>query len=80
MEKHEDNLDKLLKAELEKEAGEIMEEVDSDESLQDISFPEDLDEKMSTRRQSVSDERFRHFAAGRIRKIILRKMWRVTVI
>lgn len=31
MEKHEDNLDKLLKAELEKEAGEIMEEVDSDE-------------------------------------------------
>ena len=27
MEKHEDNLDKLLKAELEKEAGEIMEEV-----------------------------------------------------
>ncbi len=46
MEKHEDNLDKLLKAELEKEAGEIMEEMDSDESLQDISFPEDLDEKM----------------------------------
>ena len=44
MEKHEDNLDKLLKAELEKEAGEIMEEMDSDESLQDISFPEDLDE------------------------------------
>lgn len=34
MEKHEDNLDKLLKAELEKEAGEIMEEMDSDESLQ----------------------------------------------
>ena len=30
MEKHEDNLDKLLKAELEKEAGEIMEEMDSD--------------------------------------------------
>ena len=93
MEKHEDNLDKLLKAELEKEAGEIMEEMDSDESLQDISFPEDLDEKnmknsrkhmkncqMPTRRQSVSDERFRHFAAGRIRRIILRKMWRVTVI
>ena len=46
MEKHEDNLGKLLKAELEKEAGEIMEEMDSDESLQDISFPEDLDEKM----------------------------------
>ena len=45
MEKHEDNLGKLLKAELEKEAGEIMEEMDSDESLQDISFPEDLDEK-----------------------------------
>ena len=38
MEKHENNLDKLLKAELEKEAGEIMEEMDSDESLQDISF------------------------------------------
>ena len=99
MEKHEDNLDKLLKAELEKEAGEIMEEMDSDESLQDISFPEDLDEKMwskiqeyeeqqkayeklsdADKRQSVSDERFRHLAAGRIRKIILRKMWRVTVI
>lgn len=31
MEKHEDNLGKLLKAELEKEAGEIMEEMDSDE-------------------------------------------------
>ena len=41
MEKHENNLDKLLKAELEKEAGEIMEEMDSDESLQDISFPEE---------------------------------------
>ena len=27
MEKHEDNLDKLLKAELDKEAGEIMEEI-----------------------------------------------------
>ena len=99
MEKHEDNLDKLLKAELEKEAGEIMEEMDSDESLQDISFPEDLDEKMwskiqeyeeqqkayengqmPTRRQSVSDERFRRFAEGKIRRIILRKMWRVTVI
>ena len=99
MEKHEDNLDKLLKAELEKEAGEIMEEMDSDESLQDISFPEDLDEKMwskiqeyeeqqkayeklqmPTRRQSVSGREVQHFAAGRIRRIILRKMWRVTVI
>ena len=50
MEKHENNLDKLLKAELEKEAGEIMEEMDSDESLQDISFPEDLDEKMWSNR------------------------------
>ena len=36
--------------------------------------------QMPTRRQSVSDERFRHFAAGKIRRIVLRKMWRVTVI
>lgn len=56
MEKHEDNLDKLLKAELEKEAGEIMEEVDSDESLQDISFPEDLDEKMWRKIQEYEEQ------------------------
>lgn len=56
MEKHEDNLDKLLKAELEKEAGEIMEEVDSDESLQDISFPEDLDEKMWIKIQEYEEQ------------------------
>ena len=56
MEKHEDNLDKLLKAELEKEAGEIMEEVDSDESLQDISFPEDLDEKMWSKIQEYEEQ------------------------
>lgn len=56
MEKHEDNLDKLLKAELEKEAGEIMEEVDSDESLQDISFPEDLDEKMWSKIQAYEEQ------------------------
>lgn len=56
MEKHEDNLDKLLKAELEKEAGEIMEEVDSDESLQDISFPEDLDEKMWSKIQEYKEQ------------------------
>lgn len=56
MEKHEDNLDKLLKAELEKEAGEIMEEVDSDESLQDISFPEDLDEKMWSKVQEYEEQ------------------------
>ena len=46
MEKHEDSLERLLKSELEKEAGEIMKEVDLDEALEDISFPEDLDEKM----------------------------------
>lgn len=46
MEKHEDSLERLLKSELEKEAGEIMKEVDSDDTLEDISFPEDLDEKM----------------------------------
>ena len=98
MEKHEDNLDKLLKAELEKEAGEIMEEMDSDESLQDISFPEDLDEKMWSKIQEYEEqqkayeklsdadkkairlERFRRFAEGKIRRIVLRKMWRVTVI
>lgn len=56
MEKHEDNLDKLLKAELEKEAGEIMEEMDSDESLQDISFPEDLDEKMWNKIQEYEEQ------------------------
>lgn len=56
MEKHEDNLDKLLKAELEKEAGEIMEEMDSDESLQDISFPEDLDEKMWSKIQEYEKQ------------------------
>ena len=56
MEKHEDNLDKLLKAELEKEAGEIMEEVDSVESLQDISFPEDLDEKMWSKIQEYEEQ------------------------
>ena len=56
MEKHEDNLGKLLKAELEKEAGEIMEEVDSDESLQDISFPEDLDEKMWSKIQEYEEQ------------------------
>ena len=56
MEKHEDNLDKFLKAELEKEAGEIMEEVDSDESLQDISFPEDLDEKMWSKIQEYEEQ------------------------
>ena len=56
MEKHEDKLDKLLKAELEKEAGEIMEEVDSDESLQDISFPEDLDEKMWSKIQEYEEQ------------------------
>ena len=56
MEKHEDNLDKLLKAELENEAGEIMEEVDSDESLQDISFPEDLDEKMWSKIQEYEEQ------------------------
>ena len=56
MEKHENNLDKLLKAELEKEAGEIMEEVDSDESLQDISFPEDLDEKMWSKIQEYEEQ------------------------
>ena len=56
MEKHEDNLDKLLKAELEKEAGEIMEEMDSDESLQDISFPEDLDEKMWSKIQAYEEQ------------------------
>lgn len=56
MEKHEDNLDKLLKAELEKEAGEIMEEMDSDESLQDISFPEDLDEKMCSKIQEYEEQ------------------------
>ena len=56
MEKHEDNLDKLLKAELEKEAGEIMEEMDSDESLQDISFPEDLDEKMWSKIQEYEEQ------------------------
>lgn len=55
MEKHEDNLGKLLKAELEKEAGEIMEEMDSDESLQDISFPEDLDEKMWSKIQEYEE-------------------------
>ena len=101
MEKHEDNLDKLLKAELEKEAGEIMEEVDSDESLQDISFPEDLDEKMWSKIQEYEEQQKAYrktgtddrqggnpsrtrgsgtSAAGRIRRIILRKMWRVTVI
>ena len=76
-----------------------MEEMDSDESLQDISFPEDLDEKMWSKIQEYEEQqkayeklsdadkeaiRFgrevQHFAAGRIRKIILRKMWRVTVI
>jgi len=51
MEKHEDNLDKLLKAELEKEAGEIMEEMDSDESL-----PEDLDEKMWSKIQAYEEQ------------------------
>lgn len=56
MEKHEDNLDKLLKAELEKEAGEIMEEMDSDESLQNISFPEDLDEKMWSKIQEYEEQ------------------------
>ena len=56
MEKHEDNLDKLLKAELEKEAGEIMEEMDSDESLQDISFAEDLDEKMWSKIQEYEEQ------------------------
>ena len=56
MEKHEDNMDKLLKAELEKEAGEIMEEMDSDESLQDISFPEDLDEKMWSKIQEYEEQ------------------------
>ena len=56
MEKYEDNLDKLLKAELEKEAGEIMEEMDSDESLQDISFPEDLDEKMWRKIQEYEEQ------------------------
>ena len=56
MEKHEDNLDKLLKAELEKEAGEIKEEEDSDESLQDISFPEDLDEKMWSKIQEYEEQ------------------------
>lgn len=56
MEKHENNLDKLLKAELEKEAGEIMEEMDSDESLQDISFPEDLDEKMWSKIQKYEEQ------------------------
>ena len=56
MEKHEDNLDKLLKAELEKEAGEIMEEMDSAESLQDISFPEDLDEKMWSKIQEYEEQ------------------------
>ena len=56
MEKYEDNLDKLLKAELEKEAGEIMEEMDSDESLQDISFPEDLDEKMWSKIQEYEEQ------------------------
>ena len=55
-EKHEDNLGKLLKAELEKEAGEIMEEMDSDESLQDISFPEDLDEKMWSKIQEYEEQ------------------------
>ena len=56
MEKHEDNLGKLLKVELEKEAGEIMEEMDSDESLQDISFPEDLDEKMWSKIQEYEEQ------------------------
>lgn len=56
MEKHEDNLGKLLKAELEKEAGEIMEEMDSDESLKDISFPEDLDEKMWSKIQEYEEQ------------------------
>ena len=56
MEKHENNLDKLLKAELEKEAGEITEEMDSDESLQDISFPEDLDEKMWSKIQEYEEQ------------------------
>ena len=56
MEKHEDNLDKLLKAELEKEAGEIMEEMDSDESQKDISFPEDLDEKMWSKIQEYEEQ------------------------
>lgn len=56
MEKHENNLDKLLKVELEKEAGEIMEEMDSDESLQDISFPEDLDEKMWSKIQEYEEQ------------------------
>ena len=99
MEKHEDNLDKLLKAELEKEAGEIMEEMDSDESLQDISFPEDLDEKMWSKIQEYEEQQKAYeklsdadkeairlgrevqaLRGGRIRRIILRKMWRVTVI
>ena len=56
MEKHEDNLGKFLKAELEKEAGEIMEEMDSDESLKDISFPEDLDEKMWSKIQEYEEQ------------------------
>ena len=56
MEKHEDNLGKLIKAELEKEAGKIMEEMDSDESLQDISFPEDLDEKMWSKIQEYEEQ------------------------
>ncbi len=56
MEKHENNLDKLLKAELEKEAGEIMEEMDSDESQKDISFPEDLDEKMWSKIQEYEEQ------------------------
>ena len=56
MEKHEDNLEKLLKAELEKEAGEIMEEMDSDKSLQDVSFPEDLDKKMWSKIQEYEEQ------------------------
>ena len=56
MEKHEDNLEKLLKAELEKEAGEIMEEMDSDQSLQDVSFPEDLDKKMWSKIQEYEEQ------------------------
>lgn len=56
MGKHEDDLEKFLKDELKKEAGEIMEEVNSDESLNDISFPEDLDEKMWKKVQEYDEQ------------------------
>lgn len=44
MKKEQENMEKLLKSELKKEAAEILADVEAEESLKDVSIPEEMDD------------------------------------